>query len=455
MELKVCKFGGSSLGSAERLEQIARILGEDATRRCVVVSAPGKAEDAPVKVTDLLLATAAKRLRDETVDEEVLAIRKRYHDVYNSLGLDVDALEGILCDLDARVAADRSDPARYRDLLASAGEALNARAFAAFLSARGVAAQAIEPGEAGLLVSSEFGNAHPLEEAVTNLSRLRETCADSIIVVPGFFGITAEGETATFSRGGSDLTGVLLAEALDAIEYENWTDIDGICTANPNLVDSPCMIPALTYREMRELSYIGFGVLHQEAVWPALRKQIPIRLRNTMNPSNEGTLIVSERLPTERDVVGIASGGEFCSFTVQKYLMNREKGFGRRLFSVLESFGLSYEHCPSSVDSISVILEQDQLEQGMVHRIVRAMEEELAPDEITTEYGIALIAAVGEGLNHKIGLLGTAAAALAEAGVNIKMVDQGSSEISIIFGVDIADEKAAVEALYRCFFEDA
>jgi aspartate kinase len=203
---------------------------------------------------------------------------------------------------------------------------------------------------------------------------------------------------------------------------------------------------------MRELSYVGFNVLHEEAVKPVLRKKIPIRLRNTMNTDNPGTLIVSERLPSERDVIGIASGGGYCSFTLEKFLMNREKGFGRRLLSIFEELDLSYEHCPSGVDNISVILDQSQLKVEMANTVIRMIEDELKPDEVRTEFGIALVSVVGEGLIHKIGVLAAATAALSRAGVNIKMANQGSSEISMIFGIEEDDEKKAVNALYEEFF---
>jgi aspartate kinase len=203
---------------------------------------------------------------------------------------------------------------------------------------------------------------------------------------------------------------------------------------------------------MRELSYIGFNVLHEEAVKPVMRKKIPIRLRNTNNIDNSGTLIISERLPSERDVIGVASGGGYCSFTLQKFLMNREKGFGRKLLSIFEDLGLSYEHCPSGVDNISVILDQTQLKPEAVNNIVRQITEQLQPDDIKSEFGIALVSVVGEGLIHKIGVLGQAATALSRAKVNIKMVNQGSSEMSIIFGIDASDESKALNALYDEFF---
>ncbi|MDO5576744.1 MAG: ACT domain-containing protein, partial [Fibrobacter sp.] len=292
-----------------------------------------------------------------------------------------------------------------------------------------------------------------LPEAYMKLASLKNLCAEQVIVFPGFFGYTEKNECATFSRGGSDLTGSILAGALDVIEYENWTDVDGIFSAHPKMVDSPLQIPALTYKEMRELSYIGFNVLHEEAVKPVMQKKIPIRLRNTNNVANEGTLIVSERLPVERDVIGVASGGSYCSFTLQKFLMNREKGFGRRLLGIFEEMGFSYEHCPSGVDNISVILDQKQLQSGSVNNIIRIIDEKLHPDDIRTEFGIALVSVVGEGLAQKVGVMAQAAKALSEAEVNIKMVNQGSSEMSIIFGIDASDEKKAVNALYKEFFK--
>ena len=312
----------------------------------------------------------------------------------------------------------------------------------------------ISPLQAGLIVTPVFGDAQPIPDVSLKLASLKRLIPDQILVFPGFFGYTADGDVATFSRGGSDLTGSILAEALDVSEYENWTDVDGIFSAHPQMVDSPAQIQALTYREMRELSYIGFNVLHEEAVRPVMRKKIPIRLRNTNNIKNEGTLVVTERLPSQRDIIGIASGSGYCSFTLYKFLMNREKGFGRRLLSIFEDMDLSYEHCPSGVDNISVILDQDQLKPEAVNKIIRTITEELKPDDIRTEFGISLISVVGEGLIHKIGVLAQAAKALSSAGVNIKMINQGSSEMSIIFGIDTSDERKAVSALYKEFFSN-
>jgi aspartate kinase len=453
MEFIVCKFGGTSVATKDTLQQIAHILDLKPNRRCVVVSAPGKAKGVSVKVTDLLIKATQKALANQDASPEISSVKDRFRGIYEPLGLKKETVEAVLEDLDARISAPRDHAGKFRDLVAAGGEDVNARLFAEFLKHTGKKATYVSPKDAGMIVTPTFGDAQPIDEIALKLAGLKKICSQQIVVFPGFFGVTREGDVATFSRGGSDLTGSILAEALDAVEYENWTDVDGIFSANPNTVENPLQIPALTYKEMRELSYIGFNVLHEEAVRPIMRKKIPIRLRNTFNLDNPGTLILSERLPSQRDVTGIASGGGYCSFTLQKFLMNREKGFVRRLLSILEDLNLSYEHCPSGVDNISIILDQNQLKPEDVNNIIRLIDVTLKPDDIKAEFGIALVAVVGEGLLHKIGVLSQSAAALSNAGVNIKMCNQGSSEISMIFGIDASDETKAVNALYQEFFK--
>lgn len=452
MDFIVCKFGGTSVASPERLRQIESIIELDERRRCVVVSAPGKAPGVELKVTDMLIKITEQRLAGHDAAPMILATKKRFEDIYVALGLSTQLIGEILADLDVRANVSTSDPRRFRDQLVAIGEDLNARLFAAYLKSRGKAARYVSPAEAGLLVTAQYGDAQPLAESSMRLASLKQICSESLVIFPGFFGVTTDGDVATFSRGGSDLTGSILAEALDGCEYENWTDVDGIYSANPGVVNAPELIPALTYKEMRELSYMGFNVFHEEAVKPVIAKKIPIRLRNTNNINNKGTLIVYERLPGERDVVGIASSSGYCSFNLQKFLMNRERGFGRKLLQIFEDYGLSYEHAPSGIDNMSVILSQKQLAPVTLNNIIRSIEDKLKPDEIKTEFGIALIVVVGEGLLHKLGMLSRATKALSQAGVNIKIANQGSSEISMIFGIDASDEKKAVNALYQEFF---
>lgn len=452
MDIIVCKFGGTSVATSEKIKKIVEIIKLDKRRRCIVLSAPGKAANQPVKVTDMLIEITKKLINKQPVEESLKELKKRYVSIYEPLGLSTKEIDGVLSDIDNKLNSPVENPKKLRDSIVASGEDLNCKLFTIYLNKINIDAVYINPKDAGLIVTSDFGDALPLPDSAIQMANLKTICAEKIIVFPGFFGYTKEGDIATFSRGGSDLTGSLLADALDAIEYENWTDVDGIFSANPSMVDSPMQIPALTYKEMRELSYMGFNVLHEEAVKPVIKKKIPIRLRNTNNLSNTGTLVVAERLPTEKEVVGVASSNGYCSFTLQKFLMNREKGFGRKLLGIFEELGLSYEHCPSGVDNISVIVNQKQLNSEIVNTIIRRIEVELQPDEIKTEFGIALISVVGEGLLHKIGFLSKATRALANADINIKIVNQGSSEISIIFGIDGTDEKKAVNALYKEFF---
>jgi aspartate kinase len=453
MSLIVCKFGGSSLASKGKVEQIAKILKLNPERKAVVLSAPGKAEGINTKVTDNLISVVEKSLAGKEIKSDVAVVKKRYYDIYEPLGLSKKAIDGVLARLDSRISSDKSNAERYRDAIVASGEDLNAELFAIYANSVGINAKFVSPLDIKLIVTANFGDARIKDEGSANLKELRNYIDDGyVIVFPGFFGVSADGDIVTFSRGGSDLSGALVAGAIDAYEYENWTDVNGILSANPNTVENPEQISALTYREMRELSYMGFSVFHEEAVKPVMKKKIPIRLRNTDNLDNKGTLIVSERLPQGRDVVGIASASGFCSFNLQKFLMNREKGFGRKLLEIFEDLGLSYEQCPSGVDNISVVLGQKQLRAELVNDVMRRIERELKPDDLKTEYDLSLVAVVGEGLRNKIGVLGSAANALANAGVNIKVVNQGSSEISIVFGVSTKDETRAVKALYEAFF---
>jgi aspartate kinase len=453
MPFIVSKFGGTSVATSERLQQIHNIIKSNPQRKCIVLSAPGKAEGFPVKITDLLIKIVTAVTQKKDAAALVKEVQDRFISIYKPLNVPVDTIKKVVSELDTRINNSLDNPGKFRDLIVASGEDFNCRLFAQYLEIAGTSAIYVNPKGAGLIVTPVFGDAQPEPEATMLLADLKKTCAEKVVVFPGFFGYTREGDVATFSRGGSDLTGSILAEAIDATEYENWTDVDGIFSAHPGTVNNPEIIPALTYREMRELSYIGFNVLHEEAVRPVMRKRIPIRLRNTNNVKHQGTLIVAERLPSEREVIGIASCSGYCSFTLQKFLMNREKGFGRKLLSIFENLDLSYEHCPSGVDNISVILDQNQLKPETVNAIIREFHEKLQPDDIRTEFGIALVSVVGEGLLHKIGVMAESAKALSDAGVNIKMVNQGSSEISIIFGIDASDEKKAVNALYNEFFK--
>ncbi|MBL7076108.1 MAG: aspartate kinase [Kiritimatiellae bacterium] len=448
--MKVCKFGGSSLADASQVAQVCDVVTADPERRLVVVSAPGKRHKEDIKVTDLLIACANARLDGKSTDEALEAVVARYREIQETLGVDATVIESISENLSTTLAGNTEHRERFMDAMKAAGEDNSARLVAAELQRRGETARYQNPGDAGLLLSDEYGNARLLPESYDNLARLRE--AEGITVFPGFFGYTREGEVVTFPRGGSDITGSILAAAVKADLYENFTDVDSVCSIDPDLAPNVQPITEITYREMRELSYAGFGVLHDEAIIPAVHAGIPIRIANTNRPDLPGTLIMSEREVTHGTVVGIAASSGFCTVFASKYLMNREVGFGRRFLQFFEEEGLSFEHMPSGVDNISIILREDELDEATVERIVTHVRDELGADSVNVEHGLALVMLVGEGMHYTVGVARRATAALADANVNIEMINQGSSEISIMFGVKESDRTVAMQALYREFF---
>ncbi|NQU38677.1 MAG: aspartate kinase [Lentisphaerae bacterium] len=449
--MKVCKFGGSSLADAVQVAKVCDIVMADPERRLVVVSAPGKRYKGDTKVTDLLIACATKRLAGEPTETALNAVILRYREIQEALGVDAAVMATISANLESILAGSVEHRERFMDAMKASGEDNSARLVAAELQRRGVNAHYQNPGEAGLLLSDEYGNARLLSESYENLALLGQ--AEDVTVFPGFFGYTREGEVVTFPRGGSDITGSILAAAVKADLYENFTDVDSVCSVDPDLAPDVAPIAEITYREMRELSYAGFGVLHDEAIIPAVHAGIPIRICNTNRPELPGTLIMAEREVVHGTVVGIAGSPGFCTVFASKYLMNREIGFGRRFLQLFEEEGLSFEHMPSGVDNISIILREKELDGATEARIVTHIREELGADSVSVEHGLALVMLVGEGMRFTIGLSRRATAALAEANVNIEMINQGSSEISMMFGVKEVDRIPAMRALYHEFFE--
>jgi aspartate kinase len=449
-QMKVVKFGGSSLASGEQLEKVFNIVVGDSDRKVVVVSAPGKRYPDDIKVTDLLIACAEHVLDKGEPGEYFDSVIQRYSSIASELELDQEIIE-IITDGFMQLLADTSKSREhFIESVKASGEDNNAKLVAAYFQSKGVEASYISPKEAGLYVSDEPGNAQVLPEAYKNLYELRKK--PGILIFPGFFGYTKDGEIATFSRSGSDITGSILANGVKAEVYENFTDVDAVYSVNPNIVQNPKEIRELTYREMRELSYAGFSVFHDEALMPAFHAEIPVNVKNTNNPEALGTRIVHKRENQNGPVVGIASDGGFCSIYVSKYLMNREIGFGRKLLQILEECQLSYEHLPSGIDDISIILRQDQLNFVLEKDILQRIQSELQADEVKIQHDLSLIMVVGEGMRCNVGTMARAAKALARIGVNIEMINQGSSEVSMMFGVVEADEKKAVQALYEEFF---
>lgn len=445
--MKVAKFGGTSLADAKQIQKVVHIIKTDPTRRIVVVSAPGKRFTSDIKVTDLLIALAKAVLAGRSFESEQAAVVERYAGIQQELNLDREVITEIETDLRGRIQNRSNNDSQFIDTMKAAGEDNCAKLMAHIFAQQGVPARYVDPREAGMLLSDDFGNAQVLSESYTRLSALRNV--RETVVFPGFFGFTQRGQVVTFPRGGSDITGSILAAAVGAHLYENFTDVDSVFAVDPRIIPNARPIPVLTYREMRELAYAGFGVLHDEAIVPVVQAKIPICIKNTNRPDAPGTLIVPQRKYRHGEVIGIASAGGFSTIYLSKYMMNREVGFGRRLLQILEQEELSFEHVPSGIDSMSVILRRAALTQEKEEHILSRIREELRPDDVTIEHDLALIMVVGEGMRYAVGMAAKACAALANSGVNIEMINQGSSEISIMFGVKEVDHKIAVEALAR------
>ena len=451
--MKVAKFGGSSLATATQVRKVADIIGRDAQRRLVVVSAPGRRAPGDIKVTDLLIAAAEARLSGASGSAEIERAIERFAAIGADLGLARESLDPIAVDLRIRLDADTADDGLFVDTLKAAGEANCARLVTEYLRASGLVAHCVDPLEGGLILSEEAGNARVLQASYGRLRTLRKR--PGVTVFPGFFGYTESGRLVTFPRGGSDITGAILAAAVGAELYENFTDVDCVFAANPALVENPRAVAEITYREMRELSYAGFSVFHDEALEPLFHAGIPVAVKNTGNPAAAGTLIVADREAVEEPVVGIAATSGFCSVYVSKYLMNREIGFGRRLLAIYEDEAIPFEHTPSGIDNLSVIVREEFFNHATEERVLRRIRTELAADEVSVERGLALVMVVGEGMRHTVGLAARATGAFARSGVNLEMINQGSSEVSMMFGIKEGDVPPAVRSLYDEFFRDS
>lgn len=449
--MKVAKFGGSSLANAANVKKVCDIILADPERKIIVVSAPGKRDDSDTKVTDLLIAAAQARLNGASGEAELASVIARYDSISADLGLPADATEAIRANLRECLASDCSDAARYMDTMKAAGEDNSARLVAKYLQSLGVAASYVNPREAGMVLSDEPGNARVLPESYQQLATLAEM--PGILIFPGFFGYSLAGNVVTFPRGGSDITGAILARAVMADLYENFTDVDSVFAANPKLINDPVAVSEITYREMRELSYAGFSVFHEEALEPVVHANIPVAIKNTNNPAAAGTLLLPTRKLTDLPAVGIAASAGFCILYMSKYMMNREIGFCRRVLQIFESHCVSVEHIPSGIDNISIIVRECDFTPKLEEQIFREIQQSLCPDYLSVVHGQALVMLVGEGMRHTVGMASRACSAFASSDINLDMINQGSSEVSMMFGIDAADLPAAVRALYREFFE--
>jgi aspartate kinase len=440
MSRVVCKFGGTSVADAGQFRRVRAILEQDTRRRVIVPSAPGKRTKSEAKITDLLYLchdTAAVRANFTQPFEE---IRTRYLDIAKELGIKTD--------LDSQFDTffDELKRGTSRDFVASRGEYFNGLLFAAYLDA-----EFVDPKDYISILPS--GTVDPATYAVLG-ARLADTKRK--YVVPGFYGRDRQGNVKTFSRGGSDISGAIVARSIGADLYENWTDVSGLLMADPRIVTNPRPMQQVTYREIRELSYMGANVFHDEAILPVIEASIPICIKNTNDPQHPGTRIVSklnDEVIKTKEIAGIAGKRGFSMICVEKNLMNKELGFAYRLLGVMGGRGINVEHCPSSIDGINVIVESKYL-KDQAEAILDEIRRVLQPDSVTLEADLALIAVVGEGMSHSIGIAAKLFAALRDAHVNVRVINQGASEFNIIVGVTPDDYEAAVRALYGAFVKN-
>ncbi len=432
---KVVKFGGSSLASAEQFQKVGNIIRADEDRIYVVPSAPGKRHSKDTKVTDMLYACYHLAEEGKSFDKELMQIKARYDEIIDGLQLTLS--------LDDEFATIKEQFAKKAgsDYAASRGEYLNGIVMANYLGYQFLdAAEVIFFDENGDFLADK-----------TN-----EVLADRVkqyanVVLPGFYGAKLDGTVKTFSRGGSDITGSILARAVHANIYENWTDVSGFLVADPRIVENPVAITTITYKELRELSYMGATVLHEDAIFPVRQSGIPINIRNTNRPEDEGTMIVESTCKQpEYTITGVAGKKGFVSINIEKDKMNSEVGFGRKILQAFEENDISFEHMPSGIDTLSVFVHQPEFE-GREQVVLSTLHRYAKPDSIEIDADLALIAVVGRGMKSKRGVAARVLASLAHKNINIKMIDQGSSELNIIIGVTNADFETAIQAIYDIF----
>ena len=435
--VKVVKFGGSSLASADQFKKVGNIIRAEESRRYVVPSAPGKRFSEDTKVTDMLYKCYAEAEAGKNFDKQLKAIEERYNEIIKGLGLKLSLKEQF------ETIKKNFESKAGKDYAASRGEYLNGIIMANYLGYEFIDAASVicfDP-------EGEFDGEKTNKVMADRLANVEKA------VIPGFYGAMPNGEVKTFSRGGSDVTGSIVARAIKADVYENWTDVSGFLVADPRIIDNPKPIVTITYKELRELSYMGATVLHDESIFPVRKEGIPINIRNTNKPEDPGTMIVesTSRKP-EYVITGIAGKKGFTVVSIEKDMMNSEIGFGRKVLEVFEKQGLSFEHTPSGIDTMSIVIHQDEFVEKE-QEVLAGLHRNVHPDAIEIESGLALIAVVGRGMKSSHGTAGKLFTALADANVNVKMIDQGSSELNIIVGVKEEDFERAFKAIYKAFYE--
>lgn len=442
MGVKVAKFGGSSLADENQFKKVKNIITADPDRRYIVPSAPGKRFSDDIKITDMLYRCYDLAKNGKSFSEEFSLIEKRYNDIISSLGLSL-SLEDDFSEIKSAMRAKVG-----RDYAASRGEYLNGKILAEYLGYEFIdAAEVIFFDENGKYAADHTD--YVLSQRLKAVERA---------VIPGFYGISANDTIKTFSRGGSDITGAIVAKAAKADLYENWTDVSGFLCADPRIVENPRPIGIITYRELRELSYMGATVLHEEAIFPVKSAGIPINIKNTNKPEDCGTMIVasvstlSDEEINPNVITGIAGKKNFSVISLEKDRMNEEVGFGRRVLEVLEHHGVCFEHLPSGIDTMSVVVDDSSFTHDK-NTIINDLFAETNADTIDVESGIALVAVAGHGMKNMRGTAAKIFNALADANINIRMIDQGSSELNIIIGVNNDDFEQSIRTIYAAFEE--
>ena len=424
------------MADSEQFRKVGQIILDDPSRTYVIPSAPGKRFSGDDKVTDLLYRMHSKASKDEDFGEELDTIRERYQEIIDGLGLEGFSLEGEFAQIERRMLQNPDS-----NYAASRGEYLNGRIMARYLGYKFIDAKDV-------IFFDEHGN---LDAEKTNEVLSEALKENPKAVIPGFYGRGYDGQVKTFSRGGSDITGSIVARACRADVYENWTDVSGFMVADPRIINNPVGIETITYRELRELSYMGASVLHEDAIFPVRHEGIPINIKNTNRPDDDGTWIVESTCQKSGYVItGIAGKKGFCTVLISKALMNSEVGFGRKVLQAFEENGISFEHMPSGIDTMTIVVHEDEF-MHKEQRVVSAIHRMAQPDSIEIESDLALIAVVGRGMKSIRGTAGRIFSALAHAQVNVRMIDQGSSELNIIIGVNNEDFEIAVRAIYDIF----
>lgn len=450
--MKVAKFGGSSLSEAAQIKKVGEIVKNDRDIKFVVVSAPGKRNEKDTKVTDLLIALHTNKIVNMDVEPIIQNILNRFKEIIEALHLDERILTYFNNTLNKYLETIQ-DSDRLLDALKSCGEDFNALVVSEYLNLIGVESKYLSPQEAGITMTDNPGNAQLINTSYHKIKQLRGR--KEVLVIPGFFGYTESGDIVTFSRGGSDITGAIIARGVGAEVYENYTDVSSIYSAHPGIVSKPHPISEITYREIRELSYSGFNVFHDEALQPLYEVKIPVLIKNTNRPQDKGTRIVSERDDVAAyPVVGLSGDAGFLSITIKRYLLNRQIGFLRRLLQTFENYGLSVEHVPTGIDDVSIVMRSNQFEgNNKLQEIQATIQKDFNPEWIHIEKDLAIIAIVGEGMRDTIGIANKATQGFTKAGVSLRMINQGASEISMFFSIPAKNLNDSIRKLYKEYFD--